>query len=299
MINSKQNKNKSQEFTTAEPCQLLEFLLANISGCSRNNIKSMLKYKQILVDGTPTTQYNYQLKTGNIVTVDKAKSSREKKEDTLKIIYEDDDIIAIDKPSGLLTVATDKEHEVTAYRLVTDYVRKKKQRNRVFVLHRLDRDTSGVLLFTKTEDLKLALQNNWSKLVSTRGYIAIVEGKLKEKNGRIKSWLKQTKTLIMYSSDKPSDGLEAITNYKVVKEGTNYSLIEVNLETGRKNQIRVHMKDLGHSIAGDSKYGAKTNPVKRLALHANKLELTHPFSQKFMSFKCETPTNFMALFNRR
>lgn len=168
--------------------------------------------------------------------------------------------------------------------------------NRIFAVHRLDRDTSGVLMVAKNEKIKLALQDNWSDLVSRRGYIAIVEGHLNEKSGRIQSWLKETKTLLMYSSDKAGDGQESITNYQVVKENAEYSLLDIHLETGRKNQIRVHMKDLGHNVVGDKKYGATTNPLRRLGLHAYQLEFKHPFSNEVMCFETQIPKSFTALF---
>ncbi|NLA87598.1 MAG: RNA pseudouridine synthase, partial [Clostridiales bacterium] len=201
----------------------------------------------------------------------------------------------VNKPAGLLSVATDDEKERTAYHIVTDYIRKTGPKARIFVIHRLDRDTSGVLMFAKNQLIKRALQEEWNSLVSLRGYVAVVEGRLKEKSGRIHSWLKQTNTLLVYSSRKANDGLEAVTNYQVIGESASYSLVSIQLETGRKNQIRVHMKELGHPVAGDRKYGALSDPLKRMGLHAHKLELTHPFSNKQMCFSAEIPHGFKAL----
>ncbi len=169
-------------------------------------------------------------------------------------------------------------------------------RLRIFTVHRLDRATSGVLMVAKNEKIKLALQDNWADLVSERVYVAVIEGQLREKSGRIQSWLKETKTLLMYSSPKVSDGLEAIINYQVLNETAEYSLLDIHLETGRKNQIRVHMKELGHNIVGDKKYGAKADSLKRLGLHAYKLEFKHPFSDKVMCFETRTPKSFTSLF---
>lgn len=213
----------------------------------------------------------------------------------LSIIYEDDEIIAINKPAGLLSIATDKETELTAYHILMDYEREKNIKNRVYIVHRLDRDTSGVLIIAKNEKMKLLLQDNWGDIVKERGYVAVVEGKLKEKSGTLKSWLKETKTHLIYSSNKPGDGLEAITNYQVLSEGENYSLISVDLETGRKNQIRVQLQDIGHSIAGDKKYSAETNPLKRLCLHANKLAFVHPTTKELMTFETPVPKEFNRL----
>jgi 23S rRNA pseudouridine1911/1915/1917 synthase len=285
-------KGKDLLLSVSESAGLLEFLLNQIPGKSRNNIKSLLTHREVTVDGTVITQHDYNLQKGQIVCIEKTATRFKINENIPDIIYEDVDFIVINKPAGLVTVSTDNEKENTAYRFVTDYIRMKNPSNRVFVVHRLDRDTSGVLLFAKTEKIKFALQDNWNSLVDERGYIAVVEGVLTEKNGTVHSWLNQTKTLLVYSSYKPGDGLEAITNYSVIKEKNNYSLLDIRLQTGRKNQIRVHMKDIGHSVAGDKKYGAKTDPFKRLALHAYKLEIIHPFSKKPMHFETSVPECF-------
>ena len=293
--NKKRKPTASTEFVVTEPSGLLEFLLLMLPNRSRNSIKSLLTRREVLVDGNTVTQYDYPLNKGQIVRIDRSVNRGKKQKEFLHILYEDDDLIVINKPVGLLSVATDDEKENTAYRMLTDYIRRGDSKGRIFVVHRLDRDTSGVLMFAKNERIKLALQDNWDGLVSQRGYVAVVEGQLKEKSGRIHSWLKQTKTLLMYSGNKPGDGLEAITDYKVIDETANYSLVNIQLETGRKNQIRVHMKELGHPVVGDSKYGAQTNPLNRLGLHAYKLELRHPFSDKLMCFEAEMPKGFTAL----
>ncbi len=295
-------KNDSQkadaEFAVTEPIGLLDFLLLKLSGQSRNNVKSLLTYKQVLVDGVVVTRYDHALQAGQTIRISRSVSRVQKQANGLDIIYEDSDLIVINKPAGLLSIATDLEKEITAYHLLTEYVRMSTPKNRVFAVHRLDRDTSGVLIVAKNEKIKLALQDNWSDLVSVRGYMAVVEGRLSEKTGRIQSWLKQTKTMMMYSSDRDGDGLKAITNYQVIKENADFSLLDIQLETGRKNQIRVHMKDIGHNVVGDKKYGAKTNPLRRLGLHAYKLVLKHPFSNEVMSFEAKMPKSFLTLFNK-
>lgn len=278
-----------------EPCGLLEFLFLNLNNQSKNNVKSLLTHREVLVDEKTVTQYDYPLKKGQTVRIVRSVDREAKQKDALQILFEDDELIVINKPAGLLSVAADNEKEKTAYHILTDYIRRRNPQGRIFVVHRLDRDTSGVLMFAKNERTKLALQDNWDSLVSQRGYVAVIEGQLNEKSGRIRSWLKQTTTLLMYSSKKPGDGLEAITNYNVIGETANYSLVNIQLETGRKNQIRVHMKELGHSVVGDSKYGAQTNPLKRLGLHAYVLELRHPFTDKLMHFEAEIPKSFTAL----
>lgn len=291
------NRKFCSEFEVTETIGLLSFLLQNISGKSRNNIKSLLTHREVSVDGIVISQHDFNLKAGQKVCISNPVSRANKYDKEPEIIYEDDDFIVINKQAGLVTVATDKEEEDTAYSVLTEYVRRKNQSNRIFIVHRLDRDTSGVLLVAKNEKIKLALQDDWAKLVSCRGYYAIVEGRLKDKDGSIKSWLRQTKTMLMYSSFTPGDGLEAITKYNVVKENKLYSLLDIHLESGRKNQIRVHMKDIGHSVAGDKKYGAKTNPLKRLGLHAYRLEFTNPITDRLMSFEAPMPTIFKDLLN--
>ena len=286
------------EFTVMERSGLLEFLLLKLTGRSRNNVKSLLVHREVFVDGQTVTQYDYPLSEGQTVRIVRSVSRGEKPKDLLQILYEDPDLIVVNKPAGLLSVATDDEKEKTAYHMLTDYIRRSSPKARIFVVHRLDRDTSGVLMFAKNERIKLALQEHWDTLVSQRGYAAVVEGRLEEKNGRIHSWLKQTSTLLVYSGQKAGDGLEAVTNYRVIQESVNYSLVNIQLETGRKNQIRVHMKEMGHPVVGDKKYGARTNPLKRLGLHACKLELTHPFSNERMCFEAAIPNDFTALVGR-
>jgi 23S rRNA pseudouridine1911/1915/1917 synthase len=290
------NRKPDTELMVTEPSGLLDFLLLRLSDRSRNNVKSLLTHREVLVDGVVVTQYDRPLLIGQTVRISRAITPGKKQQGALDILYEDDDIIAINKPAGLLSISTDKEKELTAYHLLTDYVRLNNPANRIFAVHRLDRDTSGVLIVAKNERIKLALQDNWADLVSQRAYMAVVEGQLAEKSGRIRSWLKETKTHIMYSSSKTGDGQESITNYQVIKETASYSLLDIHLETGRKNQIRVHMKELGHPVVGDKKYGANINPLKRLGLHAYKLELKHPFTKEVMCFQTQLPKSFTALF---
>lgn len=269
---------------------LMEFLL---NYHNKKNVKKLLKYKQVKVNGQVISQFDHQLKTGDEIVVDKNINNDEL---GLDIIYEDKELIVINKPSGLLSIAGGGEKEKTAYHLVGEYLRKKDKNNKVFVVHRLDRDTSGVLMFAKNEVIKNKLQNNWNDIVYKRGYLAIVEGKLKKNHGRIKNYLDESKTQMVYVSNN-GRGKLAITNYKVLKESRYNSLIEVFLETGRKNQIRVHMQSLGHSIVGDKKYGATTNPLKRMGLHCHVFAFVHPVSKVRMEFKAIIPAEFKKIFD--
>lgn len=208
----------------------------------------------------------------------------------LDIIHEDKEMIVVNKEPHLLTMGNEKERENTLYHKVSEYVKKQHKSNKIFIVHRLDRDTSGVVLFAKNINLKQELQNDWNKLAKIREYIAVVEGKLEGK-GCIKEYLKETKTYLTYAS-KDRTGDLAITNYEVLKATNNYSVIKINIETGRKNQIRVAMQNLGHPIIGDKKYGSKKNPLRRLCLHASKLVLIHPKTKKELEFNAKIPPQF-------
>lgn len=291
----KAGQNRQTHIKVEEPEELMKFLMAKLPDKGRNNIKSLLTHRQIRVNDQVVTQYNHPLKVGQEVVINWMLVRDEKPGRGPRILYEDADIIVIDKPAGLLSIASDKEKDQTAYHQLTDYVRMEDPEKRIFIVHRLDRDTSGVMVFAKSEEVKHTLQENWKEAVVDRAYVAVVEGQVKKKEGVVKSWLKETKTRLVYSSSTPGDGQEAITHYKVLEAGARYSLLEIRLETGRKNQIRVHMKDVGHSIIGDKKYGAVTNPIGRLGLHAHILSFYHPVSGELMRFETEVPRKFSGL----
>ena len=295
MPKTRKDNNPFREFVVTHDCELLDFLFETHKGQSNNSVKALLKNHHVTVDGAPISQFDFKLFRGDIVIIYKNPVRRVTRS-RLPIIYEDDEIIVINKPSGLLSIASDKEKSSTAYRMLTDYVQQKDKHNRIFVVHRLDEDTSGVLMVAKNPKIQKALQDNWNDIVSKRGYYAIVDGVLKEKSGTIKTYLKKNAQNMMYSSKKKGDGQLAITNYKVVKETKDYSLLDVTIDSGRKNQIRVHLGEMGHYVVGDDKYGNPTNPLKRLGLHAYQLTLTHPFTGKKMDFKSPIPKEFLALF---
>ncbi|MDR0916017.1 MAG: RluA family pseudouridine synthase [Oscillospiraceae bacterium] len=281
-------ESTTRQYTVERECELLTFLSETLPPKDRRNAKAMLKYRAVLVNGAVVTQYNHRLKRGHIVTVLPPSHG----DDLTGVLYEDDELIVFNKPEGLLSVATERERDRTAYRLLTEHVQSRDPRGRIFIVHRLDRDTSGVLLAAKTEKMKLLLQDNWSELVKTRGYTALVEGVPEKSSDTIISWLRETSTHVVYDSKISGDGLEAVTEYRVLRAGTDYALLDIRLHTGRKNQIRVAMSGISHPVAGDKKYGAATNPLGRLALHAHLLELTHPETGKLMSFKAPVPRAF-------
>lgn len=294
----KQNKGSTHEtYIANEPMELLPFLLSAMENRSRNSVKSILARGQVSVDDDPTTKHNYQLQPGQTVTILKNKvAAKVNKVTGFSIIHEDTDMIVINKDAGLLSIASAKEKQLTAHSQLMDYVRIENPKNRIFVVHRLDRDTSGVMVFAKNEKVKRTLQDNWKSVVKERTYIALVDGMVKKPEGTITSWLKESRTLVMYSSPKEGDGLRAVTHYQKQQSHKHFSLLKVNLETGRKNQIRVHMKDIGHPVVGDKKYGSNTNPIGRLGLHASVLAFEHPETGKLLCFEADVPEVFMRKF---
>lgn len=272
---------------------LLPFLMKKLPKLSRNNVKSLLSHHQVSVEGVGVSRHDQLLKPGQTVQINwgLVRNIRQPG-NSLRILYEDADVIVIDKPAGMLSMASDTEKEKTAYHLLTDYVRRKEPEGRIFIVHRLDRDTSGVMMFARTEQAKRIMQDHWKERVKDRAYLALVEGTMEKPEGRVHSWLKETASRLMYSCGENSGGQEAITNYRLLSSAWGYSLLEVRLDTGRKNQIRVHMKDLGHSIVGDKRYGAQDNPLGRLGLHAHILEFLHPTTNECLRFETEIPSGF-------
>jgi len=271
---------------------IMDFLLEKLAGKSKNNIKSLLSYNQVKVNERVVTKYNHQLTEGDQVVINWNKDRDTSKIKGITILFEDKDIIVVEKESGLLSMSTGKKSDRTAYSILKDHVKNENSRNKVFIVHRLDRETSGVMIFAKTALAQQLFQSEWKTYVLNRTYNALVEGRVKTKEGVITSWLKENRAFVVYSSPKNNGGKKAISYYKVLKQNSRNSLVEVSLETGRKNQIRVHMQDLGHSIVGDKKYGASTNPIKRIGLHARTIEFKHPITGKVMKFTSEVPNSF-------
>ncbi len=216
----------------------------------------------------------------------------------LNIIYEDKNIIVVSKEANLLVVSTDKEKEKTLYKEVSDYVKKSNKNAKIFIIHRLDKDTSGVIIFAKSEKIKYLYQNNWDNICQKREYICVVHGIPPKKKDTVISYLKENKFLKVYSTKDTKNGKKAITNYEVIKSNKNYSLLKINIETGRKNQIRVHMHDINTPIVGDKKYGIKDNS-RRLLLHANALSIINPLTNKEMVFQSEIPKYFSNFINMK
>ncbi|MGO3733235.1 MAG: RluA family pseudouridine synthase [Vagococcus sp.] len=290
---TKQKQPKETRYQVTETVELLPFLIEHMTHTSRNSVKSILKRGQVMVDGRSITQHNQSLTPGQIVEIQTNKAAMsEVLLMGVDILFEDADIMVVTKDAGLLSVATDKGHELTVYRQLTNYVKQDHPKNRVYIVHRLDRDTSGVMMFAKNEETKNKLQSKWKELVLERTYTALVEGHVRKEQGTITSWLTESKSFKMHACPFDNGGKKAITHYKKIRGNKDYSVLEVNLETGRKNQIRVHMEEIGHPIAGDKKYSARTNPLKRLGLHATTLVFKHPTTGERMTFHSKVPKGF-------
>ena len=285
------------EFKVDKNIELMKFLMEKMPQNSRNSIKSMLTHKRVMVGEEVVSQYNYMLKEGQVVSIGK---SRVHKQDLkgVTILYEDNDILVVEKDKGILSVATAKEKDNTAYSILKNYLKEVDPKNKIFVVHRLDRDTSGVMLFAKTPKAQDILQTNWNEMVKERTYVALVEGAMEKETDTIVSYIAENKAYVSYSTTNENEGKKAVSTYKVLKKNKNYSLVEVNIETGRKNQIRVHMQSLGHSIVGDKKYGATTNPLGRLGLHAKSIIFKHPKTGKVLSFQTGIPAKFSGMFKK-
>lgn len=268
--------------------ELLDYLYSKLD-MPKKRIKQYLTHGAIFVNNNRTTKYNYKLVPGMNIVIDT--DNKNKKTLPFDILFEDDHIIVVNKPSGLLTIATNKEKDKTLYHIVREYLVSKDKNSRVFIVHRLDKDTSGIVVLAKDEKTKNKLQENWNEYVSLREYIAIVYGQMSKESDRIVQNLKETKTNLVYVS-RNDDGKEAITNYKVIKANDNYSELSINIETGRKNQIRVAMASIKHPIVGDKKYGDPKDKESRLFLHANRLKMYYPEIKKKLLFETPIPNEF-------
>ena len=280
-----------------EPAELMQFLLAKMGGMSRNSVKSLLSHRQVMVNGKVTTLFNTALKAGDTVLISSARGNIELTHPKLKVIFEDQYLIVVEKKEGLLTVTTGKSDETTAFSILKNYVKKASPQNRIYVVHRLDRETSGVIMFAKTREIQLALQENWHRVITRRVYVALVEGKVEKPEDTIVTWLTENeKSLKIHSSKVDNGGQQAVTHYRTIKSNDKFSLLEVELETGRKNQIRVHMQDIGHPIVGDKKYGSEVSPIGRVGLHARVLAFIHPMSLENVTFETHVPKIFTSVF---
>ena len=307
----------------ADGGQLMDFLMAKMGGMARSSVKQLLGQRRVKVGNAIQTRHDFMLKAGDIVTVSSGRGNSQLTHPKLRIVYEDDDLIVVNKQPGLLTVAaTPGSSETTAYSILRAYVKKQNARAGIYVVHRLDRETSGLLVFARSEELQHYMRQYWRELVTERTYIALTEGVLSPREGKITTWLTEDKrNAVVYSSPVDDGGDIAITNYKTLKTtttpphpspqgresgsrhfsslegrsgGVTYSLVELHLETGRTNQIRVHLASKGCPVVGDRKYGHgnESSPIDRLCLHAKVLAFIHPVTEQTIRFESPVPKEF-------
>ena len=301
-------RKQDTSFRVEVASELMPYLLSKMGGMTRTSVKQLLSQRRVTVNAGIQTRHDTPLKSGDIIHILQGRGNEELRHPKLRIIYEDDALIVVEKKNGLLTVPYNpKSSEMTAYSILKEYVKKQSKRNTVHVVHRLDRETSGVLVFAKSPELQEYMRTYWRQLVTKRTYVALVEGHLSPTEGVITTWLTEDQhTGMVFSSPTDNGGQKAITHYKQLKSTTvgqddqelPVSLVELNLETGRTNQIRVHMQSINHPVIGDRKYGHgnEYSPVDRLCLHAKVLEFIHPMTEKKVRFEANTPKEMTRIF---
>ena len=289
------NINEYAHYEVKDDDTLLNFLLNNVKE-SRSKIKATLQGKGIKVDGKTVTQFDYPLQKGTRVDVSKSKRNNDKlKSRYVKIVYEDQYLVVIEKNIGILSMAAGHK-SLNVKAVLDDYFKKTRQRCTAHVVHRLDRDTSGLMIYAKDMETEQILEHNWHDIVFDRRYVAVLSGEMEEDEGTIENWLKDNKAYVTYSSPVDNGGKYAITHFRTLDRTTDHSLVEFKLETGRKNQIRVHSADMGHPVCGDVKYGNGDDPVHRLCLHAYMLCFYHPITRQPMEFQTMIPATFRHIF---
>lgn len=272
--------------------QLLSFMLKALAPRSRTEIKALLGHSHVQVNGTTTTQFDQALVPGDEVVINFTHPFLTLDTRMLKKIYEDQDLIVVEKQSGLLTVPAGRNREKTAQQIVEDYLKASDGHSHAYVCHRLDQFTSGILIFAKNSQVQQTLRDSWNTYVVERKYMAICEGRPEKEEGEVRSYLVENSVMKVYSTNDPEKGKLSVTRYKMLKFNGAYSQMDVQILTGRKNQIRVHMSDLGCPVAGDRKYGATTNPGGRLMLHNYALQFIHPVTRENLRFELPLPKIF-------
>ena len=287
--------SKYIELPVREESTLLDFLLKQM-GISRNRAKDLLSGRAVSVDRKLTTRHDTPLRVGEVVRVSRHRQSTMLLNKYVKIVYEDKNIVVIEKSEGILSMASSPK-QYCIKKVLDEYFEKRHFKCTAHVVHRLDRETSGLMIYAKDIETAKILEENWHEMVYDRRYIALLCGSMKQEGGTVQSWLRESKSLVTYSSPTDNGGKFAVTHYHRLKSSDNFSLVEMKLETGRKNQIRVHMADLGYPVAGDQKYGNGRDPIHRLALHAFRLNFIHPITHEEMQFETPIPKEFLKFFN--
>lgn len=294
--------NTYTNYPVTEPAELMSFLMNKIPGISRTRAKELLSQRMVYVDKEIVTQYNHPLRAGQLVQVAKNRHKHAFNSKWVRIIYEDAFIIVVEKTEGILTNVMPGKRQENVKGILDEYVKRQNRTFSVCTVHRLDRGTSGLLVFAKRRDIQKAFTDNWQDIVTDRRYVAVVQGNMEKDKGTVSSWLSENRMFVTYSSVYDNGGKYAVTNYRTLKRKNGYSLVELKLDTGRKNQIRVHMQDLHHPVVGDFKYGSveaeygdKANPVGRICLHAFRLAFRHPITGELLKFETPYPEAFTEL----
>ena len=294
MINNYNKKNDYAQYVAQEDDTLLSWLLANLKE-SRSKVKATLQGRGIKVNGKKVTQFDFPIHKGDKISISRSKKNDQFKSRYLSIVYEDKYLVVIEKNVGILSMAAGHS-SLNVKTILDDYFRRTRQRCTAHVVHRLDRDTSGLMIYAKDMQTEQILEHDWHNIVYDRRYVAVVSGEMEDNEGTIANWLKDNKNYVTYSSPTDNGGKYAVTHFYVLNRTTEHSLVEYQLETGRKNQIRVHSADMGHPVCGDVKYGNGDDPLGRLCLHAYVLCFYHPVTHERMEFETMIPTQFRKLF---
>ena len=292
--NAYQQQEQYDHYVVDAPSELLEWLLANLKQ-SRSKVKATLQGRGVRVGGKVVTQFDYRLEPGMKVAVSKVKKAAELKSRYVRLVYEDRHLVVVEKQAGILSMAAGHS-SLTVKAVLDDYFRRSNQRCTAHVVHRLDRDTSGLMIYAKEMQAEQILEHEWHERVYDRRYVAVVSGEMERDEGTVASWLRDNKAYITYSSSVDNGGKYAVTHYHTLARTTQHSLVEYVLETGRKNQIRVHSADIGHPVCGDVKYGNGDDPIGRLCLHAYVLCFVHPITNRRLEFETPVPVAFRKLF---
>ncbi len=285
------NKPRFTVFEVKEACGLLPFIMKALDGISRTRAKAILTGGGVRVNRAVEHRHDYPLKIGDKVEIGKRSGAEELKNRFVRIVYEDNHLVVVEKSAGILSMAS-AHHVFSVKTVLDDYFHKTHKKCTAHVVHRLDRDTSGLMIYAKTITAEQILEHNWQDIVTDRRYVALVEGKMQQQAGTVRSWLKDNKAFFTYSSPTDNGGKLAITHFRTLRADEKHSLVELRLETGRKNQIRVHMQDLGHPVCGDAKYGSGCDPLSRLCLHAFRLHFYHPITRELLKFETPFPAGF-------
>jgi len=293
-MNYELNKSRYDHYVVNDEAPLLEWLIANIKG-SRSKIKATLQGRGIKVNGKCVTQFDFPLTPGMKIAVSQTKKNDQFKSRYVKLVYEDRWLVVVEKNIGILSMAAGHK-SLNVKSVLDNYFQKTGQKCRAHVVHRLDRDTSGLMVYAKDMETEQIFEHNWHEIVYDRRYVAVVSGEVAENEGTIANWLKDNKAYVTYSSPVDNGGKYAVTHFHVLDRTTEHSLVEYQLETGRKNQIRVHSADMGHPVCGDTKYGNGDDPIHRLCLHACVLCFWHPITRERMEFDTPVPTSFRQIF---